>query len=257
LGVKINVKLWHNKQRSDSLNNTLKEYIFLFLKNRNTPMAEFNFEQARFNMVEQQVRTWEVLNQDVLDLMMRIPREAFVPESYRHLAFADIQIPLGFGQVMMSPKQEGRMLQALALQESDRVLEIGTGSGYLTALLAHCVNHVDTVEYHAELSEKAAVCLKAQNIRNVNQEVGNGLQGYHLEQRYDAIILTGSVPSIPVHFQNQLELGGRLLTIVGHAPIMEASLIRRISETEWIEDSLFELFVPALIGAPKANHFVF
>jgi protein-L-isoaspartate(D-aspartate) O-methyltransferase len=220
-------------------------------------MAALNFEQARFNMVEQQVRTWEVLNQDVLDLMMTIPREAFVPEIYPHLAFADIQIPLGFGQVMMSPKQEGRMLQALGLQETDRVLEIGTGSGYFTALLAHCVNHVDSIEYHPELANKAAACLKAQNILNVNQEVGDGLQGYHLEQRYDVIVLTGSLPRLPLHFQNQLEIGGRLLAVVGEAPVMEAYLIRRISEIEWIEDSLFELFLPALIGAPRVNHFVF
>lgn len=219
-------------------------------------MAELNIEQARFNMVEQQVRTWEVLNQQVLDLMLEIPREAFVPESYRHLAFADIHIPLANDQVMMSPKQEGRVLQALALQPTDRVLEIGTGSGYLTALLARLVNHVETVELYENLATQAAQNLKAQNIRNVSLNTGNAINGWNTDLHYDAIVLTGSVPVLKPHFKEQLDVGGRLFVIVGESPIMEAWLITRVSETHWIEDSLFETVVPSLVGAPQPNRFI-
>jgi len=220
-------------------------------------MPELNFTQARFNMIEQQVRPWEVLDQQVLDVMSQIPREAFVPDAYAHLAFADIEIPLAHNQVMMPPKLEGRVVQSLLLKPTDRVLEIGTGSGYVTALLAALANHVDTVDAFIDFVEDSRTKLAAHHIKNVTCHAGDAVNGWNTHIRYDAIILTGSVPILKPHWQAQLAIDGRLFAIVGQAPIMEAKLITRINEHEWIEDSLFETSIPAIMGAPKLNAFVF
>ncbi len=220
-------------------------------------MPELNFTQARFNMIEQQVRPWEVLDQRVLDVMSQIPREAFVPEAYAHLAFADIEIPLAHNQVMMPPKLEGRVVQSLLLKPTDRVLEIGTGSGYVTALLAALTNHVDTVDAFVDFVEDSRAKLAAHHIKNVTCHAGDAVNGWNTNIRYDAIVLTGSVPILKPHWQAQLAIDGRLFAIVGQAPIMEAKLITRINEYEWIEDSLFETSIPAIMGAPKLNAFVF
>lgn len=215
-----------------------------------------NLEQARFNMIEQQIRTWEVLDPVVLDLLHQVPREDFVPDNYKGLAFADLEIPLGHGQVMLSPKLEARMLQTLDLKPTDNVLEIGTGSGYMTALLAKLAQHVDSVEIIQEFSHLAAQKLAAHGINNVTLEVGDGARSWD-EKSYDAIVLTGSVPLFPKDFQHQLKPGGRLLAIVGEAPAMEAVLTTCQSAGVYSRISLFETCIPALQHAPQPERFSF
>jgi protein-L-isoaspartate(D-aspartate) O-methyltransferase len=215
-----------------------------------------NLEQARFNMIEQQIRTWEVLDPVVLDLLHQVPREDFVPDAYRGLAFADLEIPLGQGQAMLSPKMEARMLQALMLKKTDSVLEIGTGSGYMTALLASLAQHVRSVEIIPELSRTAAQKLAAHGIANVTLEVGDGARNWGNDS-YDVIVLTGSVSLLPEDFQHQLKPGGRLLAIVGEAPTMEAMLITCISANVYRKVVLFETCIPALDHAPAPERFSF
>jgi protein-L-isoaspartate(D-aspartate) O-methyltransferase len=216
-----------------------------------------NVEQARINMVEQQVRTWDVLDQTVLDLMERAPRDAFVPEGYRSLAYADISVPLGHGESMMPPRMEARLLQALGLDAADRVLEIGTGSGFLTYLLAGLAGHVVSLELHGDLFERARQHLEAHGAFNVTLEHGDGVRGRPDGAPYDAIAVTGSVPVLEEHFQRQLSVGGRLFVVVGRAPAMEARLVRRTGEHEWVTESLFETVLPPLRGAPSPSRFVF
>lgn len=220
-------------------------------------MSQLDIEKARFNMVEQQVRPWEVLDQRVLDLMLQIPREAFVPPAYRNLAFADINIPLAHGQMMLSPKVEGRLLQALSLQLRDRVLEVGTGSGYLTALLAKATKRVYSVDLFDSFIKEAEMKLKSLNINNVSLSSGDAINGWKSETRYDVVVLTGSVPVLAPVFQKQLNVGGRLFAVVGEEPVMQALLVTRVSEQEWEIDSLFETVLPPLIGASEPSRFVF
>jgi len=220
-------------------------------------MTKLNVPLARFNMVEQQVRPWEVLDQQVLDGMLRVPREAFVPESYRKLAFADFNIPLGHQQVMMSPTLVGRLLQALALNPNDRVLEIGTGSGYLTALLATAAKHVDSVDIFAEFVSTAQGKLEELEIRNVSLMVGDAAAGWNLNQSYDVIVITGAVPVVPQACLRQLEEGGCLFAVVGTGPVMEAQLISARRPGEWSGEILFETWLPPLIGVSPVAHFVF
>lgn len=217
-------------------------------------------ERARFNMIEQQIRPWDVLDQKVLDLLARIPREDFVPEDYRRLAYADIAVPIGEGEVMMHPKLEGRMLQALDLHPTDVVLEIGTGSGYVTALLAAATHHVYSVEIHPSLQAQAAARLAAHGVENVTLEVGDAALGWDLHDlRYDAIVLTGSMPVLPDAFPAMLNRGGRLFAVVGESPVMEAVLIRREGEHDHdlSRESLFETELPPLRNAPRPRRFVF
>ena len=220
-------------------------------------MSEMNVEQARFNMIEQQVRTWEVLDQRVLNVMAAVPRERFVPERYQALAFADIQIPIGEGQVMMEPKLEGRVLQALALQPTDHVLEVGTGSGYLTACLAKLAAHVVTVEKSRALSEAAHARLDALGLRNVVFRIGDAAGGWADDGQFDAIALTGACPKVPEVYKHQLKVGGRLFVVVGEEPIMEALLITRLGAQEWSSESLFDTKLPLLEGVRPEQHFVF
>lgn len=215
-----------------------------------------NIEQARFNMIEQQIRTWEVLDFTVLDLLHQMPREDFVPAAYRGLAFADLEIPLGHGQSMLSPKLEARMLQALNLKKTDTVLEIGTGSGYMTALLAKLAGHVYSIELIQEFSHNAANKLAAHGIANVTLEVGDGVRSWDAGA-YDAIVLTGSVPVLPDEFQRHLKPGGRLLAIVGEAPAMEAVLVTCDADSTYRRTVLFETSIPALKNAPQAEQFSF
>lgn len=216
-----------------------------------------NFEQARFNMVEQQIRTWDVLDSHVLDLLLTLPREEFVPERFRKLAFSDMCVPLGKGEVMMPPKVEARLLQALEVQPTDKILEIGTGSGYLTALLARLGKQVLSVEIEPEFTRTAEIKLATHGIDNVKLEVGDGVYGWEREAPYNVIAVTGSVPLLTDHFQRQLAIGGRLFVIVGESPVMEARLIIRVDDHEWIQESLFETDLPALKGAPHPQRFVF
>ena len=221
-----------------------------------------NFEQARSNMIEQQIRTWEVLDQRVLDLLAAVPREDFVPPRYRSLAFSDTNIPLGFGEVMMAPKVEARMLQVLAVEPDDRILEIGTGSGYVSALLARSGREVTTIEIHPELSAGAKVRVSQQGLDNVRFEVGNGLEhkateGPSIDQGYDVIAVTGSLPVYTDHFEKRLAVCGRVFLIVGEAPVMEAMLVTRVGAREFAREGLFETDLPPLRGARTPKRFVF
>ena len=217
-----------------------------------------DIERARYNMVEQQIRPWEVLDAEVLRLFQRCARDVYVPEEYRALAYADTQIPLGEGQVMMLPREEARLLQALQLETRNSVLEIGTGSGYLSALLAASSRHVTSVEISAELSARAGRILSAEGIYNVTLQVGDGRLGWpDGAAPFDAIALTGSVYELDPALLEQLEVGGRLFAIVGQAPAMEARLVTRTSSSQWDTESLFETVVPHLSGAEPPQRFDF
>jgi protein-L-isoaspartate(D-aspartate) O-methyltransferase len=219
--------------------------------------AQMDFEQARFNMVEQQIRPWEVLDQQVLDLLFRVQREDFVPEQYRMLAFADLEIPLGHGEKMLEPRIEARMLQALALTPEDTVLEVGTGSGYMTALLASLARHVHSVEIIPEFSASAEKKLRAHRFHNVALEVGDAARGWDKQAPYDAIVLTGSVPVLPGTFQANLKPGGRLIAVVGEPPVMEARLITCIAAGACNSTDLFETCIPPLRNVLQLEKFVF
>jgi len=219
-------------------------------------MSTFDVERARFNMVEQQIRTWEVLDPEVLDLLFTVKREEFVPPAYRSLAFADLELPLGDGERMWTPKLEARALQSLALKPDERVLEIGTGSGYFTALLAARGAHVTSVEIHAGRAAAARMNLVRHAFERVRVEVGDGARGFGRDA-YDAIVLTGSTPMLPDAFAGQLLPGGRLFTIVGEAPVMVARLLRRDPAGGVRAADLFETVVPPLINAAQPERFVF
>lgn len=214
-------------------------------------------ETARFNMIEQQIRTWEVLDPVVLDLLKKVPREAFVPAQYAGLAFADLEIPIGHGQSMLSPKMEGRILQALEISKNDTVLEIGTGSGYLTALLATLAKRVVSVGDIAELSKTAQQRILQQGITNVVLEIGDAANGWDKLAPYDVIVFTGSLPMAPDGVQQSLTIGGRMFVVIGEAPVMQATMIRRISATSFKRDVLFETCLPALDNAPQPQRFEF
>ncbi len=215
-----------------------------------------NIEQARFNMVEQQIRTWEVLDQQVLDLVSQMRREEFVPPSYRDLAFADIMIPLGHGQVMMEPKIEARLLQALNIAPTDVILEIGTGSGFFTALLAKLGKHVYSVDIMQDFTESAQRRLAEQGIGNVTLETGDAAQGWDKHGPYNVIAITGSLPAIPKAFDLSLKPHGRMVAIAGTGPVMEAILVIRDERDGWRRESLFETSVPALLHLEQTR-FVF
>jgi protein-L-isoaspartate(D-aspartate) O-methyltransferase len=219
-------------------------------------MNPVEIEQARFNMIEQQVRTWEVLDQRVLDVMAAIPREAFVPERYRSLAFADTSIPLGHNEVMMAPKVEGRLLQALTIRPSDSVLEIGTGSGYLCACLARLGTHVTSIEIYPEFSQAAETVLAAQACHNVTLQTGDAANGIASDIRYNVIAITGSLPEDCRQFHRNMAIGGRLFVIIGVPPVMEAVLVTRIDEDNWSQEGLFETSLPPLVNAPETRRFV-
>jgi protein-L-isoaspartate(D-aspartate) O-methyltransferase len=220
-------------------------------------MTETNLEQARFNMIEQQIRPWEVLDPKVLDVLAQTPREEFVPEAYRPMAFVDMEIPLGEGEFMMAPKVEGRMLQALDVQPSDVVLEVGTGSGYVTACLAKLGAHVYSVERNEAFKLAAQKRLAELGITNVTQRTGDASHGWTQQPRYDVIAVTGSMPEYHDGFEKSLALGGRLFVIVGEAPVMEAMLIRRVGEDSYARTKLFETCLPPLAGLEKKPEFVF
>lgn len=212
-------------------------------------------EQARHNMVEQQIRPWNVLDAQVLGMLIKVKRELFVPPAFRGLAFADVEIPLGHGAAMWLPKLEARALQALQLKSRDRVLEVGSGSGYLTALMARMAEHVTGVEIVPELHAFAEKNLAAQKIENVTLALGDAAQGWTGE--YDAIVLTASVPMLPEAFLNSLKPGGRLFAIVGDAPAMQARLITRTASGKFETEVLFETVVASLQNAQQPERFVF
>ena len=216
-----------------------------------------NFEQARFNMVEQQIRPWEVLDSRVLDLLENIQREDFVPVRYRKLAFADIAIPLEFDQVMMRPKIEARLLQALDLQADESVLEIGTGSGFMTACLAALAKNVVSVEIHQDLHDEAAEKLADKQVGNAELHVGDVMSGWQPEQAHDVVVVTGSVPVVPEQFLGWVNPGGLMIVIKGESPAMEALLMKRVDVNEWSVESLFETDLPPLLNAEQMPSFSF
>ena len=215
-----------------------------------------DFEQARFNMVEQQIRTWEVLDQSVLDLLFTVRREEYVPPAYRSLAFADLELPLPGGERMWAPKLEARVLQALAPARGESVLEIGTGSGYFTALLASRAGEVTTVEIDPALAQSAAAKLARHGITNLRREVGDGARGWGHEL-YDVVVLTGSTPILPEAFVQQLKPGGRLFAIVGEPPVMTARLVSWAAPGSRVTTDLFETVVAPLKNAAAPARFRF
>jgi protein-L-isoaspartate(D-aspartate) O-methyltransferase len=213
---------------------------------------DMDLEQIRFNMVEQQIRPWDVLDQEVLKLLFELRREEFVPPAYRSLAFVDMEIPLGYGEVMLAPKFEARILQELQVKKTDRILEVGSGSGYLSALLAKIGEYVYSVEIEN---------LQAHEIVNVTVELGDAACGWPEHGPYDVIVLTGSTPVLPEAFQQSLKTGGRLFAVVGDAPVMQALLVTCVAEGEKIGAyntvGLFETCIAPLKNAKQPARFTF
>ena len=208
-------------------------------------------------MVEQQIRTWEVLDQDILDLLYAVPREEFVPSAYRNLAFGDLEIPLGEGERMWAPKLEARVLQELAIQRTERVLEIGTGSGYFTALLAHRAAQVYTVEIRPALAEFGRANLARHGRDNVASEVGDGARAYPKWAPYDVIVLTGSTPIVPQSLLDSLAPGGRLFAVAGDAPAMAARIFACVAPGAYRTVDLFETVVAPLANCAQPSRFEF
>jgi len=216
-----------------------------------------NMEQARFNMIEQQIRPCEVLEGRILDLLKHVRREHYVPKNMREMAFMDMEIPLGYGAYMWQPKLEARTVQELHLGKSDKVLEVGTGSGYLTALLSVLAGHVTSVEIVPELSAIAGQHLHTYRHENVTLEIGDAARGWGGGTNYDVIVLTGSTPLLPAAFQNSLNIGGRLFAIVGDAPVMEAKLVTRVAPDTYETVNIMESCVAPLQNALQPERFVF
>jgi len=209
-----------------------------------------HLKQARENMIEQQVRPWDVLDQRVLDVLAQVPRDEFVAEEHRGLAYSDYQLPIGFGQTLFKPTVDGRLLQTLALKPTDSVLEIGTGSGYLTTCLARLSQHCDSIEIHPELHAKAKSYIDALGVTNVSLHLQDGSEAWDSRDAYDAIAFGGAIGEIPETYKQKMALGGRLFAVIGdnNQPTMEAIQLTRLSETEWITDSLFETQVDPLVN---------
>jgi protein-L-isoaspartate(D-aspartate) O-methyltransferase len=216
-----------------------------------------DIEQARYNMVEQQIRPWDVLNQDVLNLLFKIRREDFVPEAHRALAFVDMEIPLGHGQAMWTPKLEARVIQELAIRPTDGVLEIGTGSGYLTALLASQAAYVVSVDIFPEFTGTAKQKLRAHGFDNIQLHTGDAARDWPDTDGFDVIVLTGSTPLLSEAFRRSLKVGGRLFAIVGEAPVMQAQLVTCTAPGAYRSVTLFETCVAPLLNAPHPAAFVF
>jgi len=220
-----------------------------------------NIETARFNMIEQQIRPWEVLDGQVLSLLSVVKRENFVPLAHKALAFADMEIPLqssgAKGQCMLAPKVEARLLQDANIQATDKVLEIGTGSGYMAALLAQQAASVLSLEIDPALAQSARTNLQNAGIANVEVRQADGSQGAPADGPFDVIVLSGSVPEVPQHLLNQLKMGGRLLAIVGEDPVMRASVITRNGEQQWQTSEPWDTMAPRLQGFPEHNRFSF
>lgn len=218
-----------------------------------------NLEQARMNMIEQQIRTWDVLDLDILQTLVAVRREAFVPEVYQTLAFVDTEIPLPQGENMLSPKLEARLLQEAAVQAHESVLEIGAGSGYMAALLAHHAKQVVTVEIDPELKALAEKNIAGYGIGNVSVALGDGARGWtgSGSQQFDVIMISGSLPVMPDAFLHQLRTGGRILAVIGEAPVMSACMITRVSEDAWDTIKLFETSIKPLRNAEKPSAFRF
>jgi protein-L-isoaspartate(D-aspartate) O-methyltransferase len=216
-----------------------------------------DYEQARFNMVEQQIRPWEVLDPKVLDLLHKVKREDYVPQVYRSLAFVDMEIPLGGGELMWAPVIEARALQALQLKGNERVLEVGTGSGYFTALMAHQAGVVVSVELRADLKDEADRKFKANGLANIQSRQGDAAQDWDNDGGFDVIVLTGSTPLLPATYLKRLSPGGRLFAIVGEGEAMQATLVTCLAPATFRTDRLFETRVSALKNVLEPERFSF
>lgn len=218
-----------------------------------------DLNQARFNMIEQQIRPWEVLDPQVLALLSVVHREDFVPLAQKALAFVDMEIPLGAApnQVMLAPRVQARLLQDLAVQKTDKVLDIGTGSGYLAALLAHQAKHVLSMEVDAALADQAQVNLQKAGISNVTVRQADGSEGAAADGPFDVIVLSGSVAEVPANLLQQLAVGGRLAAIVGDEPMMRATLITRTSDSSWTTTEPWDCNAPRLSGFAEPSRFKF
>ena len=214
-----------------------------------------NIEQARYNMIEQQIRPWDVLDQDVLSLLALVKREDFVPSAYRSMAFVDAEVPLPGGQAMLAPKVEARLLQELHVQKHEQVLEVGAGSGYMAALLARKSQRVITMEINPELAQSASANLRRAWVMNAEVRVGNGARGLLEEAPFDVIVLSGSVAEIPATLLSQLKLGGRLIAVVGQLPVMRAVLVTRTGEQAYASVDLFDTVAPRLKGFDEPSRF--
>ena len=216
-----------------------------------------DYDQARFNMVEQQIRTWDVLDPTVLSLFSEMRREAFVPDAYKKLAYSDTALPLSNGHKMLPPREQARILQALTIKPTDKVLEIGTGAGFMTILLAKLAHQVVTVDIDPALSKQAEQHVAEAGLDNVTFEIGDGSKPWTQDGNFDVICLLGSVDKLPQTYAQQLNVGGRLFAIIGDEPAMEATLITRLSENDWQNKILFETIAPRLVHGESAPQFEF
>ena len=228
-----------------------------FLNNENWNVLKMNLEQARTNMISQQIRTWGVTNPVITELFVDVPREQFVTAEYQDLAFADMTLPIGEDQIILSPKVEARMLDELAVQPHETVLEIGTGSGFMTALLAKQAKQVYSVDINKTLSNKAKQRLKALKIKNVTFYVADAAQGFNQADKVDVIVITGALPGLPDQFKDILRPCGRIMAILGDSPMMEATLVRLHTDGTFTIDSLFDTVAPTLVNAHQPDRFVF
>lgn len=220
-------------------------------------MSAMNVDQARLNMIEYQIRPWEVLDQQVLDLLYAVKREDFAPPAYRMLAFSDLEIPIGQGECMWPPKLEARVLQELAVKPTDQVLEIGTGSGYFTALLARLAQHVYSVEIHPELKAAGEANLRRAGVTNVTVELGDAARGWTRHAPYDIIVLTGSTPALPQQLLQQMKPGARLFAVVGNPPAMAARIVTCTGEGVYNSIDLLETQIAPLANALEGERFSF
>ena len=216
-----------------------------------------DLEQARFNMIEQQIRPWEVLDQAVLSLLAAVRREDFVPPAYRALAFVDTEVPLPEGQCMLAPKVEARLLQDLHVGRHERVLEVGAGSGFMAALLAHRAQRVTTLESRPVLAAMARANLQRAGVANVDVREADGAKGWPAESPFDVILLSGSVPAVPQALLDQLKVGGRLAAIEGQEPVMRAVLFTKVAERQFRRVELFDTVAPRLDGFAEPSRFSF
>ena len=220
-----------------------------------------DFDKARYNMVEQQVRPWDVLDNRVLEVISEVPREAFTPDAYKKLAYADTSIPLGQYEgancAMLHPILDGRLIQSLNITNDDIVLEVGTGSGYLTACLAKLARHVDSVDINPEMTALAEKNLAAFDLHNINLSTGDASKGWDQKRFYDVIAITGSMPDVSESYKKSLKEGGRMFVVTGEAPAMTAYLVTRIGKNEWTKEDLFETSIERLINTSETEAFVF
>lgn len=214
-----------------------------------------NIEQSRLNMIEQQIRPWDVLDPNILELLSTVQREKYVPEQYRDLAFTDMRIPISATQTMMEPKLEARLLQALDIQPAHQVLEIGTGTGYLTACLSCLAEHVTSYEIDPELSKLAGLNLAGDDRENISLRIEDCMSDWHLDKPFDIIAVTASLPHMNPVFQEVLKIGGKMFIVIGESPVMQALLVTRILKDQWGTESLFETDLAPFVNCPTPSHF--